>query len=84
MATTTTMNALAMQHATAMSATFLSLLLGEFAGGASSSARYSLPLEFHRLCRHLLERGSDKDIVRVNCKRSGLKAVLHSSMTALS
>ena len=82
--TTTTTDALAMRHAAAMPATFLSLLLGEFAGGASSLARYSLPLEFHRLCHHLFERGSDDDIVSVNCKRSGLDAVLHSSMTALS
>ncbi|KAL9179867.1 hypothetical protein ACHAXT_007837 [Thalassiosira profunda] len=71
------------QYAAAMSASFLSLLVGEFTGG-NSSARYNLPIEFHRLCHHLFESGSDDSAVSVNCKKSGLDATLNSSMTALS
>ena len=67
-----------------MSISFLSLLLGEFAGGNASSARYNLPLEFHRLCHHNFESGSDDDVICVNCTKSGLDATLHLSMTKLS
>ncbi|KAL7538850.1 hypothetical protein ACHAXR_011286 [Thalassiosira sp. AJA248-18] len=71
------------QYTAAMSASFLSLLVGEFTGG-NSSARYNLPVEFHRLCHHLFESGSDDGAVSVNCKKSGLDATLNLSMTALS
>lgn len=71
------------QYTAAMSASFLSLLVGEFTGG-NSSARYNLPVEFHRLCHHLFESGSDDGAVCVNSKKSGLDATLNLSMTALS
>ena len=75
-------NASAARRAAAMSASFLSLLLGEFAGGGPSSARYNLPLEFHRSCHRLFESGSDDDAA--NGSGSGLDDTLRSSMTALS
>jgi len=59
-----------------MSASFLSLLVGEFTGG-NSSARYNLPVEFHRSCHRVFENGNHGD-------QSGLDATLHLSMTALS
>lgn len=72
------------QHTATMSTSFLALLLGEFAGGNTSSARYNQPLEFHRLCHHNFESGSDDDN-GVNCiTKSGLDATLHLSMTSLS
>mgnify|MGYP000393600722 CR=1 FL=1 len=71
------------QYTAAMSASFLSLLVGEFTGG-NSSARYNLPLEFHRLCHHLFESGSDDGAISVNYKKSGLDSTLHISMTSLS
>eukprot|EP00804_Cyclotella_cryptica_P023894 CCRYP_010038-RB/>CCRYP_010038-RB protein AED:0.02 eAED:0.02 QI:286/1/1/1/0.5/0.42/7/2478/1240 len=63
-------------HASAMSASFLSLLVGEFSGGNSSS-RYNLPLEFHRTCHQVFENG-------VAGNKSGLDSTLESSMTSLS
>jgi hypothetical protein len=68
-----------------MSASFLSLLLGEFAGGSTSSARYNQPLEVHRSCHRNFEGGGDDDdfIVGVDRMRSGLDATLRLSMTAL-
>lgn len=75
-------NAAVIRHPATLSASFLSLLLAEFTGGNASSARYNLPLEFHRLCHKNFERGSDDDAVSV--MNSGLDATLHSSMTALS
>lgn len=71
------------QYTAAMSSSFLSLLIGEFMGG-NSSARYNLPLEFHRLCHHLFESGSDDHEISVNCKKSGLDATLHLSMSSMS
>ncbi|KAL3812173.1 hypothetical protein ACHAXA_011859 [Cyclostephanos tholiformis] len=53
-------------------------------GSSSSSARYNMPLEFHRSCHRLFENGSDDVVIGVNCSRSGLDAALRSSMTALS
>ena len=79
------------RHLAAMSASFLSLLVGEFTGG-NSSARYNLPVEFHRQCHHSFENrengsGSGNDNGAAggsNREKSGLDAALHSSMTALS
>ena len=80
--------AVAARRAAAMSASFLSLLLGEFACGGSSSARYHLPSEFHRSCHRLFESGDgDGAHDGANCNNgssSGLDATLRSSMTALS
>jgi len=72
------------QYTATMTASFLSLLVGEFTGGNSSSARYNLPLEFHRHTFHLFESGSDDYEISVNVKKSGLDLTLHSSMSALS
>lgn len=63
-------------HASAMSASFLSLLVGEFSGGNSSS-QYNLPLEFHRTCHQVFENG-------VAGSKSGLDSTLELSMTSLS
>jgi len=71
------------QYTGSMTASFLSLLIGEFSGG-NSSARYNLPIEFHRLCHHLFESGSNDLSVSVNCNKSGLDSTLHASMAALS
>ncbi|KAL7554094.1 hypothetical protein ACHAWF_017981 [Thalassiosira exigua] len=71
------------QHHAAMAASFLSLLVGEFAG-RNTSARYNLPLEFHRTCHRLFETGSADGAVSVNCKNSGLDASLRASMAAMS
>jgi len=72
------------RYTAAMSASFLSLLIGEFTGGNSSSARYNLPLEFHRACHSIFESGSsDGNNLSVG-KKSGLDATLHTSMAALS
>jgi len=71
------------QHTGAMAASFLSLLVGEFTGG-NSSARYNLPIEFHRLCHQVFENGNEEDAVSANGCKSGLDTTLQLSMGALS
>jgi len=79
------------QYIAAMSASFLSLLVGEFTGGNSSS-RYNLPLEFHRLCHRVFENGSENNgsaannnaASGANSNQSGLDSTLQLSMSALS
>jgi hypothetical protein len=67
----------------AMSASFLSLLVGEFSGGNSSS-RYNLPLEFHRRHHQLFENGNTAATANAAGGKSGLDATLEIGMTSLS
>ena len=71
------------QYTGAMAASFLSLLVGEFTGG-NSSARYNLPIEFHRLCHQVFENGNEEAAVSSNGSKSGLDTTLQLSMGALS
>ncbi len=71
------------QYTGAMAASFLSLLVGEFTGG-NSSARYNLPIEFHRLCHQVFENGNEEATVGANGSKSGLDTTLQLSMGALS
>jgi len=71
------------QHTGAMAASFLSLLVGEFTGG-NSSARYNLPIEFHRLCHQVFENGNEEAALSANVSKSGLDTSLQLSMSALS
>ena len=63
-------------YGAAMASSFLSLLVGEFSGGNSSS-RYNLPLEFHRGHHQLFENGSTGI-------QSGLDSILELGMASLS
>ena len=72
-----------LQHNGAMAASFLSLVVGEFTGG-NSSARYNLPIEFHRLCHQVFENGNEEAVVSTNGNKSGLDTTLQASMSALS
>lgn len=69
------------RYSSAMSASFLSLLVGEFSGGNSSS-RYNLPLEFHRYHHQLFENG--RGGVHNSEAKSGLDSTLELGMTSLS
>lgn len=74
------------QYRSAMAASFLSLLVGEFTGG-NSSARYNLPLEFHRLCHQVFESGNEDATLSLgvaNERRSGLDKTLDLAMSSLS
>ena len=67
-------NSVQAQYSCAMASAFLSLLVGEFSGGNSSS-RYNLPLEFHRSHHQFFENDGAK---------SGLDSTLDLSMMSLS
>lgn len=74
------------QYTGSMTASFLSLLIGEFSGG-NTSARYNLPIEFHRLCHQVFENGNEEAVLSgngSNGSKSGLDTTLQLSMSALS
>eukprot|EP00956_Cyclotella_meneghiniana_P037344 scaffold137015_cov73-Cyclotella_meneghiniana.AAC.10 len=71
------------RYSAAMTASFLSLLVGEFSGGNSSS-RYNLPLEFHRYHHQLFENGRGGGASSNSVTKSGLDSTLELGMTSLS
>ena len=70
-------------YGAAMASSFLSLLVGEFSGGNTSS-RYNLPLEFHRGHHQLFENGSSSSSSTLGMIPSGLDSTLELSMASLS
>lgn len=75
-----------LQHEATMSATFVKLLVGEFAS-LGVGGGYDQPPEFHRLCHRVFECGSSSgggDDNIVEGQWCGLDAAMRTSMTALA